>query len=320
VSHSLTLLSTLFPLVLLGCTSDRPPPRDAAAVPMPDAYVPWLDGLLPAAEGGRPDVVASGCTFVEPTGSTAKNPVTFKVAVTGPVARVRYVADPQYPLGESTDAAAGFAITYSFSQLGARVVTAHGLGSDDTELASCSLTIEIKPAYPDVPYFYQYDNTLYPSSTCQNTSIAMVLAYLGWTGKPDDITATWGKDHAQTPAGLAEVFNDYATKMGSSHVLTSHTDGTVQDVRDLLAQGEPVIVHGYFTSCGHVMVTLGFSGTHYLAHDPAGKWSEVFKGGYGAGQTPTSGKAVSYAAAAFEAAIATSDGTTFEPIFYHELK
>lgn len=312
-------LTLLLPLVLLACSSsDRAPTRDAELVPLPDGYVPKLDGLV-APDSGTPDAAVPGCQFVAPTGSTAKNPVTFKVAVTGDVVRVRYEADG-WPLGESTDATAGFPVTYSFSQLGLRTVNAHGDGADGNELTSCSTSIEIEPGYPDVPYFYQYDNTLYPSATCQNTSVAMVLAYLGWTGKPDDITSAWGKDHAQSPSGLAEVFNDYAQKMGIAERLVPHTDGTVQNVRDLLAQGKPVIVHGYFTSYGHVMVALGFGGSAYVVHDPAGKWSEVFKGGYPSGQTATSGKAVSYGAAAFEAAIATSDGTTFEPIWYHELK
>jgi hypothetical protein len=171
-----------------------------------------------------------------------------------------------------------------------------------------------------VPYFYQYDNKLYPASTCQNTSVAMVLAYLGWNGEPDDITAAHGKNKAQSPGGLAAVFNSYAQQLGVPERLVPHMDGSVQDVKTLLAAGKPVIVHGYFTSYGHVLVILAFSGAHYVVHDPAGRWSEVFKGGYGGRQSATSGKAVSYAAAPFEAAIATLDGVSFEPIWYHELK
>jgi hypothetical protein len=316
VRHRLTLL---LPLVLLACNSERAPSHDVALVPLPDGYLP------PPVDAGKADVprtdadTVPGCQFIAPTGPKAKNPVTFKVAVTGAIVRVRYVADG-WPLGESTDAAASFPVSYSFSQLGPRTINAHGDDADGNELTSCSLSVEVEAGYPDVPYFYQYDNTLSPASTCQNTSVAMVLAYLGWTGKPDDITTAWGKDHAQSPSGLAEVFNDYAQKMGISERLVPHTDGTVQNVRDLLAQGKPVIVHGYFTSYGHVLVALGFTGSDYVVHDPAGVWSEVFKGGYPSGQTSTSGKAVSYGAAAFEAAIATSDGTTFLPIWYHELK
>ena len=42
----------------------------------------------------------------------------------------------------------------------------------------------------------------------------MVLAYLGWNGEPDDITRRFGKD-AQSPAGLAEVFNAYVSTSDS---------------------------------------------------------------------------------------------------------
>jgi hypothetical protein len=80
-----------------------------------------------------------------------------------------------------------------------------------------------------------------------------------------------------------------------------------------------VIVHGYFTVYGHVVVTLAYSGGQYVVNDPAGRWSEVFKGGYGGSQSPTSGHAVHYQAAAFEQAIASEDGSTPVPIWYHEI-
>jgi hypothetical protein len=173
---------------------------------------------------------------------------------------------------------------------------------------------------PDVPYFYQYDNDLYPGSTCQNTSIAMVLAWLGWKGEPDDITASWGKDWAQDPAGLAEVFNAYAESMGIPERLHPVTNGTIAGMKALLDQGRPVIVHGYFTAYGHVMVTLGYTAGEYIVNDPAGKWSQVFKGGYPYASSSTAGDHIHYGAAAFEAAVATSDGSSFLPLWYHALK
>jgi len=149
--------------------------------------------------------------------------------------------------------------------------------------------------------------------------VAMVLAHHGWAGTPDDISDDWGTTHAQSPAGLAEVFNHYATADGLGVSMTPHTTGTVQDVRDLLHAGKPVIVHGYFTGYGHVVVTVGYDGSEYLVNDPAGSWSETFMGGYAGGCGGGIGEYIRYGEAAFEAAIATSDGYSFLPVWYHEL-
>ncbi len=170
-----------------------------------------------------------------------------------------------------------------------------------------------------VPYFYQYANQLSPAASCQNTSIAMVLKHLGWSGTPDTITAAWGKNIAQSPAGLAKVFNHYAEQMGISQRLQPHTQGTLAGLQSLLKAGKPVIIHGYFTGYGHVMVTTGYDGASYTVNDPAGKWAQSFKGGYPYGWSPTVGQAIHYSAAAFESAVATSNGSAALPLWYHEL-
>ncbi len=262
--------------------------------------------------------------FVAPA-SLCTNPVTMSVAVTGPIVRVTYAADG-WSLGQSTAAGAGFPLTYAFQQTGQRVLRAVGFDAANVQRAEATRTVVVNAPAPDpgelpnVPYFYQYDNDLSPGSTCQNTSVAMLLAYYGWTGEPDTITSAWGKDYAQSPAGLAEVFNSYAAQMGIPQRLKARTNGTVQDVRALLAEGKPVIVHGYFTSYGHVLVTLGYDGASYTVNDPAGKWSQQFKGGYPYGYNQNGGHLVVYGKAAFEAAIATSDGASFLPVWYHELQ
>ena len=171
----------------------------------------------------------------------------------------------------------------------------------------------------DVPYFYQYNNSLYPGASCQNTSVAMVLAWLGWSGVPDTITQAFGKNLAQSPAGLAQVFNHYAQSLGTGASLTPHTNGTLAGLQDLLSAGLPTIVHGYFSASGHVVVATGYDGVHYTVHDPAGVWSQTFKGGYPYGGGSTAGKGVKYTKAAFEQAIATSNGSSFLPLWYHEL-
>jgi hypothetical protein len=92
----------------------------------------------------------------------------------------------------------------------------------------------------------------------------------------------------------------------------------MSDVNALLAAGKPVIVHGYFTSYGHVMVLVGFDGSYYSANDPAGRWTEVFKGGYYSSDSDD-GKYIKYDEYPVYQAINTSDGYSVLPIWYHEV-
>ena len=283
-------------------------------------------------DGGDCDstVTATEMSFLAPSGSGATNPVTFQVSATADIAQVDYYADGWF-LGSSDQEASSYPITYTFNVGGPRTILAKGYDAQggllkqiqktvDVELGGGSSGGDVTPSgVPDVPYFYQYANSLFPSASCQNTSVAMLLAWYGWSGDPDLITSEWGKNYAQSPAGLAQVFNFYAEAMGIPQRLVAHTNGTIPGLKALLAQGKPVIIHGYFTGSGHVMVTLGYENGVYTVNDPAGEWSQSFKGGYPYGWSSTVGDQITYGATAFEAAVATSDGWSFLPLWYHEI-
>ena len=170
-----------------------------------------------------------------------------------------------------------------------------------------------------VPYFFQYSNRLHPGSSCQNTSVAMVLSYLGWNGVPDDITSSWGKDYAQRPHNLSYMFNTIAGAQGLSGRLVTDTNGSLDEFRLKAARGDVLIVHGYFTGYGHVLVVTGFDGTHYTTNDPAGIWRGTFRGGYG-WSGPTDGHNARYNKDAFESAIGTSNGYDSLALWYHTLE
>ena len=180
-------------------------------------------------------------------------------------------------------------------------------------------TIAAPDAYVGVPYFFQYSNRLHPGSSCQNTSVAMVLAYLGWRGVPDDITSSWGKDYAQRPHNLSYMFNTIAQAENISGRLVTDTNGSLAEFRSRASAGDILIVHGYFTGYGHVLVVTGYDGTHYVANDPAGVWRGTFRGGYG-WSGASDGHAIRYNKDAFEAAIGTSDGYSLLPLWYHSLE
>jgi hypothetical protein len=267
-----------------------------------------------------------------------ENPCTFSVRTSLTIASVIYEAD-QWALGESFEANSEFSMAYTFNTMGLRKIRAIGLSAQNERIVEAERVIEIKAGAattpdprsdpppqpddtsasgrPDVPFFLQYNNRIHPAATCQNTSIAMVLSYLGWRGAPDDITERYGKDRAQSPAGLAAVFNAIARENGLSKLLKPNTGGTLSGLRAELDRGTPVIIHGYFTSYGHVVVVLGYDGDGYYVNDPAGQWSEAFMGGY---RGRDAGKAVHYGKSAFEAAVATSNGYNRLPLWYHALR
>lgn len=101
-----------------------------------------------SADSGDSGEVAATLQFLNP-GPNTINPVIMKVRATGPVARVRYLAEDTYDLGESTDAASDFAVSYSFSTLGLRTLNAHGYDKQGREVATTSMQTVIENPTPE---------------------------------------------------------------------------------------------------------------------------------------------------------------------------
>jgi hypothetical protein len=156
-------------------------------------------------------------------------------------------------------------------------------------------------------YFYQYNNAINPGGSCQNTSIAMILKHYGAPASetPDEISSFWGTKKAQTVAGFVEVFNKEAAFLGLSVRDFGSERSTLAEMKAELAAGRPVVVHGYFTDYGHVMVLSGYDAltNQYIAYDPAGKWNQRYAGGGYSKVNATEGRGVRYSAAAVEGAI-----------------
>lgn len=165
----------------------------------------------------------------------------------------------------------------------------------------------------EIPYYNQYDNINYPFSTCQNTSIAMVLSYFQYNIHPDEIFRRWGKDIAQSPSGLNSVYNHYA----ANSTINTFVNSSPEDLKNSLDQGYIAIVHGYFTSYGHVLVVKSYDNQYYYVNDPAGKWDECFKCGYTSGNYNGITK---YSKEEFEKAVFTSNGYNYLPGWIHLVK
>ncbi len=124
-----------------------------------------------------------------------------------------------------------------------------------------------------VPYLSQTNNRFQPFSACNVTCLAMCLKYWGIVGDnshpqlEDQIyyRAQEKGFNRFSPQGLKEICESY----GIADDLT--ISGTLKDIRAAITDGKPIIVHGFFTEPGHLVVIKGFGGDGFVVHDPYGE-------------------------------------------------
>ncbi|MBI4784006.1 MAG: C39 family peptidase [Oscillatoriophycideae cyanobacterium NC_groundwater_1537_Pr4_S-0.65um_50_18] len=129
-----------------------------------------------------------------------------------------------------------------------------------------------------VPYFSQLDNSNNPYGSCNVTSIAMCLHYLGIRGNgqgqlEDQLYRKceangWDR---HSPTDLKKLAESYGVKDDFS------AKAYLKDIKEALDKGRPCIVHGYFTESGHIIVIRGYDVTGFWVNDPYG---EYFSSGY----------------------------------------
>jgi hypothetical protein len=127
----------------------------------------------------------------------------------------------------------------------------------------------------NVPYKSQLDNEENPTGSCNVTSIAMCLEYLGAKRRQsfdqfEDELYRYAIERELSrhdPNDLAKIVRDYGCRDDF------RTNATIGQVQDWLAEGKPAVTHGYFTSFGHIVVLVGFDETGFLVHDPYGEWT-----------------------------------------------
>lgn len=142
----------------------------------------------------------------------------------------------------------------------------------------------------NVRYKSQLDNAYNPTGACNVTSMAMCLEFLGATrrnksGQFEDELYQYALNKGYSrwsPYDLAKIVRDY----GCQDYFTE--SAIIEDVQDWLASGNPAVIHGYFTSFGHIMPVVGYDSEGLFVHDPFGEW---FDGGY---RTDLSGEYLHY--------------------------
>ena len=151
----------------------------------------------------------------------------------------------------------------------------------------------------NVPYFYQYANAYEPGSTCNITSVAMVARYWGVNTTPDQIYRLTGG-----PVYTGDLLVWAGKKVGLTGTFSA--TGNVKTIKSHLDAGSPVILQGWFTRSGHVMVITGYDSKGWFVNDPAGLWDGCYMCSYGR-STSTNGKGAHYSYASMEKA-ATDPG------------
>lgn len=141
-----------------------------------------------------------------------------------------------------------------------------------------------------IPYFSQLDNLYNPTGSCNVTSLAMCLTYLGLRPKVPkvqledelyDYCLEKGLSR-HSPLDLAKVVKNYGYKDDFQ------ANARWADVKTWLLKGNPIVTHGYFTTFGHIVVIRGFNQKGWIVNDPYGEWWET---GY---DTNASGERLTY--------------------------
>jgi uncharacterized protein YvpB len=127
-------------------------------------------------------------------------------------------------------------------------------------------------------YLNQRDNLFNPNGSCNVTCMAMVLNYLGVKQKyPSQYEQFEDElyDEMDLQGWVRHDPYDLATLMKSYSVKPNFTEfGSIEGARSAIRNQSPVVIHGYFTTFGHIIVLKGFDEDGFRVYDPYGEWHE----------------------------------------------
>lgn len=172
----------------------------------------------------------------------------------------------------------------------------------------------VEPRDLKVPYHSQLNNIQNPYGSCNVTCVAMCLHHLGMDPKPageqlEDVLYRRLESKGRSrhnPYDLKALIDSY-----SGYKDIFRENGGFAAIRSSIDAGNPVIVHGYFTPSGHIIVIRGYDANGFIVNDPYGEW---FSSGY---DTSRSGAGLHYSYALIARTCSPESASEPRHIWYH---
>ncbi len=137
----------------------------------------------------------------------------------------------------------------------------------------------------NVPYHSQLNNAENPRGACNVTCFAMVMNYFKIKRKTNAVQFEDELYRYMINNGLSRHEPEDLAKMSEVYGLRNDLTlrGSQADIRRSIAEGKPCIIHGYFTSFGHIITIIGYDRNGFIVHDPFGEWTAngYIEGPYG---------------------------------------
>lgn len=126
----------------------------------------------------------------------------------------------------------------------------------------------------DVPYLNQRDNKYEPSSTCNVTCVAMILKY--FDKEPSINKGLQLEDllyEKLREAGKQKTLHSHLSELINEFGINNNftTTARIEDVKNHIKKGFPVIISGNFTRSGHIIVVSGLDSRGLIINDPFGE-------------------------------------------------
>ena len=138
-----------------------------------------------------------------------------------------------------------------------------------------------------VPYHSQLNNADNPRGACNVTCFAMVMNYFKIPRKTNAMQFEDELYRYMDNNGLSRHEPQDLFKLAEAYGLRDELTfrGRATDIRKAIAEGKPCIIHGYFTSFGHIVTILGYDKDGFIVNDPFGEWTAngYIEGPYGGG-------------------------------------
>ena len=138
-----------------------------------------------------------------------------------------------------------------------------------------------------VPYHSQLNNADNPRGACNVTCFAMVMSYFKIPRKTNAVQLDDELYRYMDNNGLSRHEPQDLSKLAEAYGLRNELTlrGRATDIRRAIAEGKPCIIHGYFTSFGHIVTVIGYDKNGFIVNDPFGEWTAngYIEGPYGGG-------------------------------------